>query len=350
MIEPTNKSLIDTLSHLDVAESQSADPAPIVARGQRGVRRRRILAAAGAAGMVAAVAVTATTITNSAPPVVGTPATPTRPVPAAGDLLDPMPGVPGGEAALARFPVTEAQRRCNLRFPGAGKLKADLPVAVFRGGSKTLYAGDSPLGTATGTDRQECQIPGDSKPTAAGQALLSTDPIPADSAGRLRNCSVQLWHDLRSWRILTADEAPGIQARLLLGSPSGRYVAYCVLAPPADGPDAETGDDRGSIGETNPPPDGFPTPNIAGYPLSVAFGAGRECEGLSGVGCTGWLHSEFGQAGKNVVRIVLTSTTGATHEIKVVDGRYALVWVDPAGSTLGGVRAYDANGNVVYQR
>lgn len=346
MIEPTNKSLIDTLSRLDVAESPSADPAPIVARGQRAVRRRRILAAAGAAGLVAAVAVTASTVTSSAPPVVGT--TPTVPV-LAGDVLDPMPGVPGGEAALARIPITEAQRRCNLRYPGAGKLNAGLPVAAYRGGSAALYAGDSPMGTATGTNRQECEIPGDSRPTAAGTALLSTDPIPADTAGRLRNCSVRLWHDLRSWRILTSDEEPGVQARLLLASPSGRYLANCLLSPPPTGLAARTGHDIGYISEASPPPDGGPTPNIPGYPLSVAFTAGSECGG-SNLQCTGWLRSEAGRAGKNVVRIVLTSTTGATHEINVVDGRYVLVWADPGGSTLGGVRAYDANGKVVYQR
>lgn len=349
MSERTNKSLIDTIRRLDLAESPSADPAPIVARGRRGLRRRRILAAAGAAGLVAAVAVTTATITTSTPPpVVGTTATPTPP--AAGDYLDPMPGVPGGEAALARIPVAEAQRRCDLRYPGAGTLKADLPVAAFRGGSSTLYAGDSPLGTATGTDRQECEIPGDSKPTAAGSALLSADPIPADSAGRLRNCSVLLWHNLRSWRILTADEEPGVQARLLLGSPSGRYVANCVLSPPPTGLDAKSGVDSGGVSEATPPPDGLPTPNIPGYPLSVAFTTGNDCAGLPGIQCKGWLRSESGRAGKNVVRIVLTSTTGATHEIKVVDGRYVLVWVDPAGSTLGGVRAYDAQGKVVYQR
>ena len=52
-----------------------------------------------------------------------------------------------------------------------------------------------------------------------------------------------------------------------------------------------------------------------------------------------------------MVRLVVTSSGGAVHEVKVVDGWFALAWIDPyGGPAFAGLKAYDANGRLVYQR
>lgn len=346
MTEPTNEELIDAIGRVNVSKpAPTVDPDAALGRGRRSLRRRRIAAVSGVAGLVAAVAVTVTVVANSVtparPPVANTPtplvSTSTISTPAAAvDYLDPMPGTGRGDAALGPISRPEAQRRCGIRNPGNWTLSNG---AFYTGGGSTNYGGGQ-YGWPEENGPRTCVVPGDSRPTAAGQAVLTSDPLPKDTAGRVRNCSVLFWHDVRSWRVLVTDEAPGVEIRLRLISPSRRYEANCILNRPTGvlGQDYHVRLSR--VHDDNPRP-----------ALADLINAGSACKDRPNLACTGWLRSETGRIRGDVVRIVLTSTTGATHQIRVVDGFYALAWVDPSGSSsLGAVKAYDADGKVVYQR
>lgn len=346
MTEPTNDELIAAIGSATIVRPAPVpEPATILERGRRSLRRRRIATASGAAGLVAAVVIAVTMAANSVtparPPVADTPtplvSTPSVSTPtAAADYLGPMPGAGRGDAALGYISRAEAQRRCGIRNPGNWVLSNEL---YHRGGGRSNYGGGQ-YGIPKDGGPRTCVVPGDSRPTAAGQAVLAADPFPKDTAGRLRNCSLLFWHDVRSWRLLVTDEAPGVQIRLRLISPSRRYEANCILTRPTGAPGQDSNVKLSRVHDDN-----------SRAPLADRINAGVACADQPTLGCTGWLHSETGRMRSDVVRIVLTSTTGATHQIRVVDGFYALSWVDPSGSrSVAGVKAYDADGKVVYQR
>jgi len=110
----------------------AADPLPpisptaLLARGQRGRRRRRVLSIGGVAAGVAAVIIAAALVPaaiNTGNPEIAqmpTPVPTPEPTPAS-SLFTPIPGVPHGEAALAPVTRTEMLRRCKMRYGAQGR-------------------------------------------------------------------------------------------------------------------------------------------------------------------------------------------------------------------------------------
>lgn len=317
------------------------DPAALIIRGRRGLRRRRVLAAAGSATLVAAVAASAALLPNlgdgeQAPAAnsTGTPgATAAKP-----GYLRPVPGVARGEAALGQLSRTEAERRCKIANPSGGRLSGVMK-GWLRGGARVPYVD----ATGRAGDPTECAVPGDSLPTAAGRALLRSQPLPRDDAGLLLNCSLRLRHDLRSWRIIVKDSVPGIVTTLIASSPSGRYVAKCWVT--ADGSDGGFGT---GIGPADPEPvhpkPGLPSPLEQ---LKYFGNSASKCP-VFGARCRGSVHYDTTRTDPRVTRIRFRSTTGH-HEVAVHDGWYAVAWNDRSGHIGFGshLTAYDKNGRVL---
>ena len=321
------------------------DTTALVARGRRGRRRRRIFAITGAATAVVAV-VAATTMlpdlrpgrtgTTTAP--VGTPSTATVTPPAAAakrvpsPYFEAMPGVPYGEAALGTLTKAEATRRCKVRHPRAvGGLDNMLH---FRAGQTAGYAVQQ---------ADSCLTPGDSRPSAAGRAWLAAHPLPGDDAGLLLNCSLLLWHDIRSWRIVAKDTAPGLHTSFVAASPSGRFAALCN----ADILGYQGGSDI-EIALSNPTADDI---GLTPFELLRYIGTyGSACY-VYRHGCNGYLTYEASRTDREVTKLVFT-LKDARHEIAVNDGWYALAWDNPAAKRFAGshLTAFDKDGKVVYQR
>lgn len=251
--------------------------------------------------------------------------------------LQPMPGVPRGDAALGPVSKTEAERRCKVVNPSGGEL-ARYRVGM-RGGMIASYG--EPTQRAVGS--MMCLIPGDSQPTRAGRALLRSGPLPTDDAGLLLKCSLQVWHDVRSWRIITKDTAPGMITSLIARSPSGRYVARCSVM--ADSSLQVSGD---GISPADPVAL-FTGPNLPSplQQLKYSGGSGSKCP-LFGVRCQGSVMFETSWTDPKVARIVYRSSAG-THAITVRDGWFALAWNDRSGHLgLGAhLTAYDKTGKVL---
>jgi hypothetical protein len=334
--------LADAVRQLDVSDPLPAvDPAVLLARGRRGVRRRRTFAAAGTVVVVAAVVASAAALPdlgsgNSRPPVAGPSSQTASPA-----YLQPMPGVPRGEAALAEISRAEAQRRCAVQTPNArGEMERS---KVYRGGFTIGYWKPGEMVPLP----YRCAIPGDSRPTAAGLAVLRSDPLPRDDAGLLRNCSIALWHDVRTWRVVAKDTAPRLVTSLVALSPSGRYAAHCR---------STAGGTYGGSGTAIYPtdaeaaPSGRPTPSKMDQ-LRYLGGAGSACP-IFGVRCTGWVAYESGRTDEKVAKIRFTSKNGRTHDLTVRDGWYALAWNDtaPGAGPTGPMTVYDKNGTVIFRR
>ena len=341
------------------------DAERLIAGAERRRRRRTAGGAVLVATLTAAVIGAVTAVTgpvqspqqgaDDLPATQLAPSSPQRGAPGPGqrvDYVDPLAGVPAGDAALEQISWTEVKRRCALRGADAEDLEQIYPP-VFRAGLVVTYPlGDprsEPVGAATG-----CLIPGDSKPTAAGRAAYQANPIPTDRASQLGNCSVVLWHDVRNWHVLAAAQEPGIEARLVLRSPNGRRIAWCRLTSRSFGPwsEAEMLRDMNIYPKPTRPPG--PAPD------SHEFSYAGSCEQLASTRvmppCTGWLVAAFGRIRTDAVRAVLTSRTGARHEVTVTDGWYAVSWLDPFPRPDPidrpdlGVTLYNAAGEVIYRR
>lgn len=325
------------------------DAERVVRRGERGVRRRRVAGVTSAVAAVAAITWGATALTDvdtsdGTPPVAttGTEQSTTS------DLFTPLPGVPRGDAALAQTTKEEVTRRCKFRHPDAGRAIVDAVPEAYRGGLGIPYAGAPRIG---GPDLLECGIPGDSRPTRDAIALATRDPFPTSDAGKLRNCSVDLWHDITGWRLMASDTEPGILSNIVAVSPSGRYAAWCSLS----GKPRVYGPARTVIRLVNPLPDRYrparPAASNTSQPSEwgmvpggiFCHGPGRQCP-------TGWLHDEIGRLkDARVVRIRFEKRNGEFHDVKVLDGWYALAWADKRGKGDPDVKRtmYDAAGKVI---
>lgn len=318
------------------------DAARLLDRGRRGKRRRRMLASGGAVAAVSAVALTASLLPNLS-------VADNRPSPAGTSSakavtaeFTPLPGVPRGDAALGQLSRAELFRRCELRGqPLHREYKQILSHYSALGETITMQLG-------IGGGESVCWVPGDSRPSAATVAAAKADPLPSDDAGRLRNCSVDAWHDMTRYRVVASGTLPGIATNLVAMSPSGRYVVYCTL----------------SAGEGSR---FFSRPNDLAYPVAAVrpitphdkataiFGGDvQTCLSIpgksSGLPCIGAIYNSAGRLDPRIVRIRLNNSNGRTHEIKVNDGWYALLWGNGNDSPQppdDRVTAYDADGNIV---
>lgn len=314
------------------------DSATLITRGHRGIRRRRILAGTGSAALVAAIAVSASLLPNlnsaRTPPVATSPsATATSAaVRTPSPYLAAMPGVRYGDAALGTLTNAEATRRCKVKYPTAPGALTNM--LHFRAGQNAGYAVPQP---------HSCLTPGDSRPTAAGRSWLAAHPLPGDDAGLLLNCSLELWHDIRSWRIVAKDTASGLLTSFVAVSPSGRFAALCHAS--------VLGNEGGSgyeIALSNPTSDDI---GLTPFELLRYVGTyGSACY-VYGPRCTGYLTYESNRTDREVTRLLFTST-GASHEIAVTDGWYALAWDNPAAKRAPGshLTAFDKDGKVLYRR
>lgn len=328
------------------------DSARLVDRGRRGKRRRRILASGGAVAAVSAVALTASLLPNLS-------AADSRPSPAGTSSsnavahLVPLPGVPRGDAALAAIDRAEMFRRCELRGQRLDKR------GEFQGGAFPAWYPVSQRVMMLDAARRrqlECAIPGDSRPSETAIAAAKADPLPSDDAGRLRNCSAELWHDVTRYRVLASDTLPGQATNLVAMSPSGKYVVFCTL---------EVERPRIKIGSRSYERRLFHTVNAAYHVSKVRTFAGYErADRLSTGGtqtcgahkpgtepkraCIGATYSGAGRWNPRITRIVINNSNGNKHEIKLNDGWYALVWANGNRNNPDDrATAYDANGNEV---
>lgn len=360
MNDPNIDQLAEEIGRLQLTDPMpDPDPAALTARGRRGLRRRRAFGATAAAAMVTAsvVAVNLTTggLSNGTPAVGTSPsvmpvtidpdAPPSMPLPAvpkrtpvhlaADEVLTPMPDVPADDAALELVSAAEAKRRCNLRDQDGRKMANVIPQAL-RGGNEVSYWGSDPTGSSN-QDPTQCLIPGDSKPTAAALAALAKDPVPVDTDEKLRNCSVLLWHDVRDWRIVASDEAPGrAAASLKLLSPSGRHMASCKLTPRKP--------------KRSPGMGIWPTALRGADQLKHVLGAGGCRTFDHNLDCREVLYQETGRVRADADRIEVTSQSGDTHQVQLWQGWYAVAWAPADNKPLGTLKVYDAAGKVLYQR
>ncbi|WP_328990228.1 hypothetical protein OG394_28715 [Kribbella sp. NBC_01245] len=314
------------------------DSQQLLTRGRRGRQRRRVLGSAGLAATVAVAVVGASLVPDigqagrDGDPIAGNSATPS-----AGPDFTPVPGVPRGDAAI-EMTKKEAERRCGIRTGVTRELANYAPPFKVGETVGNAVAGDPAPGP------YECTVPGDSRPSAAVIAKAVNDPTPADKAGQLRNCSVLFWHDMSDWNVVTTETLKGQGTVLVALSPSGRHVALCELGPKFD---PKNGWPVGSG------PAIFRTSLYARNKLQYFGEAGHRGDaGGCTANCVGWVYKDSGRVTSNIVRIRLTAPNGRTHDIKVVDGWYALSWAngDPQARNGGTVKAYDKNGNVVLAR
>src|SRR5262249_32932366 len=119
-------------------------------------------------------------------------------------------------------------RRCALRHPEVKKpLRGTGPS---RSGDSLTYE------VQNGEKFVACIVPGGGKPSAALIAAAAKDPVPATTAGQLRNCSALIWGDLTRWRVVASDQSKRRATTSLVAiSPSGRKVVACQLQPPRPG-------------------------------------------------------------------------------------------------------------------
>ena len=328
------------------------DTGKVLARGRRGLRRRRFLAAGGAIAGVAAAALAVTlipnlTTTGNDPGVAGTRTENSQ--------FSPVPGVPRGEdGAGQRISRQEAARRCALRYPGAkGTMKGS---TGFRSVSSQIYIRKMSAGDPV---TPYCTIPGGGKPSAALVAAAKADPFPKDPADQLRNCSVNAWVDMTTWHILVSDRLNldgeknyrGFSRELLIAiSPSGKTAIACQLTRDEIQQGAGYGWGATAVRlddlDTDYPriewPDG-----TRGKEIATILPERTDCNGNI---CGRSLPTGWGQAPANTAKVVVQIGSGPTYESPLKDGWYAFTALDKNSHSNDEhlkVRAYDKDGKLL---
>jgi hypothetical protein len=307
------------------------DVTGLLERGRRGRRRRRIAAVSGLAAGVAVIAVGAALV-----PGIGSAHRESEVAGTAAALFTPVPGVPQGEAALGKITQAEAERRCTIRY-GARPLDKFHP-SVYRATMAIM----SPLPGKKNSYGESCVVPGDSRPTAAALAKVKADPAPQTADGQLLNCSVQLWHDLTKWRVVSTepgDTGNGRVLRMLAVSPTRSSAATCDL-----------------------PLSGQAMPLLKSSTPSIRTAQDESLMSLSGVAvnegsgqigcksnCTGWTYTNYGRVDPAITRIHFKTASGATHDLTVANGWYVLFWSngDPKSRRAATLTAYNASGHLL---
>jgi hypothetical protein len=309
----------------------AVDATGLLERGRRGRRRRRVASITGLTAAVIVVGVGAALV-----PGIGSAHRESEVADTAAALFTPMPGVPQGEGALGKITQAEAERRCTIRY-GVQPL-AKFHPSVYRATMGLM----SPLPGKKNMFGPGCVVPGDSKPTAAALAKVKADPTPRTADGQLLSCSVQLWHDLTKWRVVSTEQGVtdlGRVLRMLAVSPTGRSAASCDL--PLSGQAILTGKSS--------------TPSIRTAQdetlMSLSGVAVNEGSGQIGCksNCTGWTYTNYGRVDPAITRIHFRAANGATHDLAVANGWYALWWSngDPKSRRAATVTAYNASGQLL---
>ncbi|MEV6417840.1 hypothetical protein [Kribbella sp. NPDC051718] len=319
------------------------DPGPVLTRGHRGLRRRRVLGVSGTIAGVAAAALAVTLIPNLA-----TTGDSSGVAGAENSQFSPVPGVPRGEdGAAQRISKQEAERRCALRYPGVKK--SLIKTTGYRSVSSHGYALKS--GSA---GPFFCTIPGGDKPSAALVAAAKADPFPDNAADQLRNCSVNAWVDMTKWQIQVSDRLSatptGLSRALLIAtSPSGKTAIACQL--PTDeirgagfgwGVTALRLDDLGRDYPRVPWPDG-----TVGKEIAAILPERTDCQGNL---CGRSLPTGWGQAPANTAKILVQIGTGPTYEAPLNNGWFTFTALDKTSHTNKEhlkVRAYDKSGTLL---
>ncbi|GAA0952877.1 hypothetical protein GCM10009554_56440 [Kribbella koreensis] len=307
------------------------DATGLLERGRRGRRRRRVAAVSGLTAAVVAIGAGLALV-----PGIGSAHRESEVAGTAAPLFTPLPGVPQGEAALGKITQAEAERRCTVRY-GVQPLERFHP-SVYRATMGLM----SPLPGKKNMFGPGCIVPGDSRPTAAALAKAKADPIPQTADGQLLNCSVQLWHDLTKWRVVAAE--PGYTGmsevlRVLAVSPTGHSAATCDLVPSGNAA-LQGKSSRPSI--------------LTAQDVSLTSLTGVAVnEGSGEVGCKakcrGWTYIGYGRVDPAITRIHFKTVSGATHDLTVSNGWYALWWSngDLKSRRAATVTAYNAAGKLI---
>lgn len=320
-----------------LVETEALDPfdtTALLARGRRGRRRRTVLTVGTAITGVAVIAAVATLapglgLAEQQPGVAGIQTSD----------FEAVPGVPRGEeAAGQKITREEAVRRCALRYPDQkNQLEGRGTVAA---GSTLMYE------VRTGEKFATCTVPGGDKPSAALVAAAAKDPLPATTAGKLRNCSVQLWVDLTGWRLVASDQSKPLGTTMLVAiSPSGRKSVACELQPEGlGGPGASPFLTLNALGPNDPI-----TSEAKPADLFVAGGGGgsfcprTKCSDRYNY--TGW-----GRVSTTATKVRLELGPGPVHEVPVTEGWFAFTWLSPGPDNKvkdPRLTAYNAAGKVV---
>lgn len=321
----------------DADELSVFDSASLVERGRRGRRRRKLFTAGGAVAGVAVVALAASVLPNLGGDgnEVGVADGPKQ-----SSLFEPVPGVPSGEAAIGpKLTKEETIRRCALRYPDV--------KTPLRGAGTSKVGNTLMYDVAIGEQYAECTVPGGDKPTAALIAAAAKDPLPATTAGQLRNCSVQTWVDLTGWQLMVVDQSKRLASTSLVAvSPSGLKAVACSLK--ANEP-LEPGNIEfvtlGSLDPNGP----VVTPAKGGRHADLYAGGGGGGSVCPGKPCssdysfTGW-----GRVSSKATKVVMQLSPGASHTVPVKDGWFAVTWLTPGvGKYQTKLTAYDRNGKIV---
>ena len=352
--EAEARGVLQTL--VDREHFEPIPTAPVLERARRSHRRRRWATGGTAIAAVLAVSVGAPLLADLGKDSRGTDSPAASPATSARTAVEPpftpVPGVPQGDRALIgsgrveTLTAREATRRCLLRYPGAPFVVDESAPTLHRVGRFTgVHRGDKRL--------MNCMVPGDSRPSAALVAAAKADPLPTSDAGLLRNCSVQMWHNLTNWRIVARDRDPAGQVMLIAVSPSGRFRATCHLTSGAlSRHDGEESDTRPSAPYASESRYGTQT-QLRQIALEHLAGQGSQTCGNQ-PNCVGFMYYETALIPQNVAKVRFRAKDGRTHDVTVgADGMYAFVWTDPS-TRDGGLNltytAYDANGKVVWPK
>jgi hypothetical protein len=317
----------------DTDPLNSIDAVALLERGRRGRRRRRALSVSGVTAGVAAVA-----LGTGLLPGAGFGAINRKPDAAATQtseaLFNPLPGVPRGEAALGKVSEKEALLRCELRYgkQELGKFHPDVYRATmtiagpFKGPDGKVKFG------------AECLVPGDSRPSDKAVAMARANPMPSSAEGKLLACSVQLWHDLTKWRVVSTESIDKTRIRVLAVSPTGQSAASCELTPAAKAGAFEKGSSAKIFTAK------YPQLNSLGNIAST--GSGSTCRTEP---CVGWVYLNAGRIDPTITRVLITAANGRTHELKITNGWFSILWAngDPKARLDARVTGYDAAGNIV---
>ncbi|WP_329003806.1 hypothetical protein OHA18_10695 [Kribbella sp. NBC_00709] len=324
----------EALDHFDTTQ--------VLERGRRGLRRRKLFGVGGAVAGIAAIAVAASLLPNltsadQQPGVAGQ---------KQNSLFEPIPGVPRGEAgADQRITKEEATRRCSLRYPDEKRPLQGRDPGI-RSGHLMMYD------IKIGEKEAQCIVPGGDKPTAALIAAAAKDPLPASTAGKLRNCSVVAWVDVTDWQVVASDQSKALKrAELIAVSPSGHKVLDCGLS-----------SDKGFPGVLENNTSFATLTNLTGSdpvldPSDKSVRTDMYAGGGGGGGCDNGICSTYGMTGWGRVK----STAATTVRLRIGSGPVYKVPVGPGGwfaytwSTNSKykikdqpkVAAYDKNGKIV---